>query len=149
MFQLRSIRLGPLAALGLLLALGGNARAEQGLQADAPTALEIRVLEAPRMPAAPQGERYDVLYRMEVISVLRSSTRVKPGDTILVRAYAAPQGATDTEARGPAMLTPGWIGVAYLAPDTKTGGPGQFVAAAGGDSFENLAPAPPSLRWTQ
>jgi hypothetical protein len=43
-----------------------------------------------------RGERYEVLYRMEVLSVLRASpSRVTPGDTIAVRAagpLATPDG---------------------------------------------------------
>ena len=152
MFQIHRMRIGSLVTLGLFLALCGGARAEQGLQSSAPAALEVRVLEAQVPPAAEQGERYAVTYRMEIISVLRSTSRVKPGETIVVRSYALAQGAADTGERAPVLLTPGWIGVAYLAPDPKAAGPEarwQFVVAAEGDSFADLAPAPPSLRWTQ
>ncbi|CRI66323.1 conserved hypothetical protein [Thiocapsa sp. KS1] len=128
----------------------GGARAGESLKADAAAQLEVRVLEA-QVPGEP-GERYDVLYRMEVISVLRSSARVKPGDTIVVRAYALSKEALDRGVAGPTLLSPGWLGVAYLNPDPKAGGPDsgrQFVIAANGDSFEDIPPGPPSLKWTQ
>jgi hypothetical protein len=61
-------------------------------------------------------ERYDELYRKDVLSVLRPSlSRVKPGDTIVVRAYPLSEGALDrgvVEPKVPALLAPGWIGVA-------------------------------------
>jgi len=139
MFQVHSIRIATVAALGVLLVLWGDARAAQEPKAGAAEALEVQVLEAQMPPG--QGERSEVLYRMEVLSVLRSSpSRVKPGDTIVVRSYASSQDA----------LAPGWIGVAYLNPDPKAGGPEarrQFIAADG-DSLVANPPGPPALRWT-
>ncbi|MBK1720137.1 hypothetical protein [Thiocystis violacea] len=153
MFQVYSIRIATVAALGVLLILWGAAQAGPEMKEDAATALEVRVLEARVSPGA--GERDEVLYRMEVISVLRSSVRVKPGDTILVRSYALSQEALGQGVEGPrapALLAQGWMGVAYLNPDPKAGGSeaGQpFVIAADGDSFEDIPQGPPSLRWTQ
>jgi hypothetical protein len=150
MFKVHSIRIATLAALGGLLVLWGGAWAGEELKADAAAQLEVRVLEAQVPPE--QGERYDVLYRMEVISVLRSTSRVTPGDTIVVRGYAVSQEALDRGVVGPKVLAPGWLGVAYLNPAPKAGGPDagrQFVIAADGDSFEDIPPGPPSLRWTE
>jgi len=154
MFQVHSIRIATVAALGVLLVLWGDARAVQEPKAGAAEALEVRVLEAQVPPG--QGERYEVLYRMEVLSVLRSSSsRVKPGDTIVVRSYALSKEALDRGFVGPkvpALLAPGWIGAAYLNPDPKAGGPEarrQFAIAANGDSFVENPPGPPSLRWTR
>jgi hypothetical protein len=153
MFKVPSIRITTIAALGVLLVLWGNVQAGQDLKAGAPTKLEVRVLEAQVPPG--QGERYDVIYRMEVISVLRSRSRVEPGDTIVVRSYALSKEAME---RGvvapdvPALLAPGWLGIAYLNPDPKAGGPNaglQFAIAANGDSFEDIPPGPPSLKWTE
>jgi hypothetical protein len=89
---------------------------------------------------------------MEVISVLRSSSRVKPGDSIVVRSYALSQDALNTGGVGPKVLVPGWLGVAYLNPETRAGGPDagrQFAVAAGDNSFEDIPPGPPAIRWTQ
>ncbi len=152
MFQVHSIRLVTVVALGVLLALWGSAWAAQELTAGA-AALEVRVLDA-QVPPEP-GERDEVLYRMEVISVLRSTVRVKPGDIIVVRADAMGQKAQDSElveSRAPARLAPGWLGVAYLDPDPKASGSEagrQFVIAANGDSFEDIPEGPPSIRWTE
>jgi hypothetical protein len=66
-----------------LLVLSRNAEAGQDLKAGAAAKLEVRVLEA-QVPTE-QGERYDVVYHMEVISVLRSNSGVEPGDIIAVR----------------------------------------------------------------
>ena len=50
---------------------------------------EVQVPEAQVPPG--KGKRYAVLYRMEVLSVLRASpSRVEPGDTIAVRAASTP-----------------------------------------------------------
>jgi hypothetical protein len=140
MFLGHSIRIATVAALGVLLVLWGDARAGQELKAGAAETLEVQVLEAQVPPD--QGERSEVLYRMKVLSVLRSSpSRVKPGDTIAVRADALSNIA----------LAPGWIGVAYLNPDPKASGPEarrQFIAA-GGDSFRENPPTPPSATYTR
>ncbi|AFL75281.1 hypothetical protein [Thiocystis violascens] len=150
MFQVQSMRIAMLAALGVLLVLWGSARAEQERKEDAAAALEVKVLEAQVSPG--QGDRDEVLYRMEVISVLRSTVQVTPGDTIVVRADAVSQEALDRGLVGPRVLAPGWLGVAYLNPDPKASGPEarrQFTMGANDDSFEDLPQGPPSLRWTQ
>jgi len=138
MFQVHSIRIATVAALGVLLVLWGDARAVQEPKAGAAETLEVQVLEAQVPPG--QGERYEVLYHMKVLSVLRSSpARVKPGDTIVVRSYALSNEA----------LAPGWIGVAYLNPDPKASGPEarrQFIAADSDRLVEN-PPGPPALRY--
>jgi len=138
MFQVHSIRIATVAALGVLLVLWGEAQAVHELKAGATEALEVKVLEAQVHQG--QGERQEVLYRMEVLSVLRSTSRENPGDTITVRSYAS-----NNE-----TLAPGWIGVANLNPDPKAGGLDarqQFIAPHG-DSFEDVPPGPPSLRFT-
>lgn len=153
MFQVHAMRVAAVAALGVLLLLGGVARAGQGHLAGAAAALEVRVLEAQVSPA--EGERYEVLYQMEVISVLRATSRVEPGETIVVRAYAL---SAEAQARGlsepsaPVLLSPGWMGIAYLNPDPEASGPEarlQFTIAANGESFADIPPGPPSLRWTE
>ncbi len=153
MFQFYSIRLATLAALGVLLVLWGSAQAGEELKTGAASKLEVRVLEVLDAQVPPQQvERTDVLYRMEVISVLRSTVRVKPGDTILVRSYALSQEALNSGLVEPKLLTPGWLGVAYLKPDPKAGGAEagrQFTIAANGESFEDIPPGPPSIRWTE
>jgi hypothetical protein len=153
MFQVPSIRIAPILALGTLLALWAGAQAGQELKAGAAAALEVRVLDVQLPPDPPRGERHDVLYRMKVVSVLRSTSGVKPGDTIVVRALASNKEAPDKGLSGPkapAPLAPGWIGIVYLNPDPKASGPeAAFVMAANGDGFEDLPPAPPSLIYTR
>jgi hypothetical protein len=155
MYHVHSIRFATVLALGVLSVLWGRAGVGQELKSGAAEALEVRVLEVRVPPEPAQGERHDVFYRMEVISVLRSTSRVKPGDTIVVRSYALNKDALDGGAAGPKapmLLAQGWIGTAYLNPDPKDSGHGagrQFVIAENGDSFENLPPAPPSLRYTR
>lgn len=138
MYQVDSIRIATVAALGLLLVLWGAARAELELKAGAAETLEVQVLEA-QVPSE-QGEGYEVLYRMKVLSVLRSSpSRVKPGDVIAVRSSGSSQ----------ETLAPGWVGVAYLNADPKASGPAahrRFIAAHG-DGFEENPPGPPALRY--
>ena len=87
-----------------------------------------------------------------MLSVLRPSpSRVKPGDTIVVRSYALSKEALDRGVVGPkvpALLAPGWIGVAYVNPDPNASGPEarrQFAIAVDGDgdSFVEERPGPP------
>ena len=138
MSQIDSMRIAGIAALGMLLVLWGAARAEQEPKAGAAERLEVQVLDAQGSPE--QGEGEEVLYRMEVLSVLRSSpSRVKPGDVIAVRSYGS---SNET-------LAPGWIGVVNLNPDPKASGPEAHrrYVAAGGDAFQENPPGPPALRF--
>jgi hypothetical protein len=160
MFPTRLIRYTGIAVLGLLAILTGKVGAVlppdavEGLKADAQAVLEVKVLEV--QSAAAPAERFDVVYRMEVISVLRSSTRVEPGEIIQVRSYGVSQALLENGFVGPkvpALLEPGWIGTAYLDPDPQASGAEaeaerQFVIAAHGDSFEDLPPGPPSLEYS-
>ncbi|CRI66854.1 conserved exported hypothetical protein [Thiocapsa sp. KS1] len=146
------------AGFALLAILSGKADAVlppdavEGLKADAQAVLEVKVLEV--QTAADPAERFDVVYRMEVISVLRSTTRVEPGETIRVRSYGVSQSLLDRGFVGPkipALLEPGWIGTAYLDPDPQASGNDtgrQFVIAAHGDSFVEMPPGPPSLEYS-
>jgi hypothetical protein len=133
----RAIRYAATAALGALAILWGSAGA--AAPPDAAEVIEVKVLEA----QVPQGqeEHFAVLYRMEVLSVLRSASRVQPGETVTVRADGQSQ----------ATLEPGWIGTAYLNRDPKASGPDagrQFVTAAEGEGLVKLPPGPPSLKFT-
>ena len=150
------IRSTGIAAVGLLAILAGKVGAVlppdavEGLKTDAQSVLEVKVLQVETPPSP--AERFDVLYRMEIISVLRSTVRVEPGETIQVRSYGVSQALLDSGFVGPkipALLEPGWIGTAYLDPDPQASGPErQFVIAAHGDSFVEMPPGPPSLEYT-
>ncbi len=142
----RSIRYATIAALGALAILWGQAGAApppdavEGHKGDAAEVLEVKVLEAQVHQG--QGEPFDVLYRMEVLSVVRSASRVQPGETVTVRSYGQSKEA----------LEPGWTGTAYLNRDPNASGPGaghQFVTAADGDSLVELPPGPPSATFTR
>ncbi|MGB5736590.1 MAG: hypothetical protein WBM40_19340, partial [Thiohalocapsa sp.] len=107
---------------------------------DAADVLEVKVLDAQVQRG--DGERFDVSYRMEVLSVIRAASRVQPGETIAVRTYGQ-----STQA-----LERGWMGTAYLNPDRQAASPDggrQFVLAAPGESLVDLPPAPPSLTFTR
>lgn len=154
----RSIRNQAIIALGLLAILVGKAGAvlppdaAEGLKANAQAVLEVKVLEVSVQPETTGP--FDVRYRMEIISVLHSRTRVQPGEIIEVRSYGVSQTSLDQGFVGPkvpALLEPGWIGTAYLDPDPKASDPDtgrQFVIAAHGDSFVELPPGPPSLEYS-
>jgi hypothetical protein len=104
-----SIRYATMAALalGLLIILWGQAWAAP----DAADVLEVKVLDAQVQQG--DGDRFDVSYRMEVLSVIRAASRVQPGETIAVRTYGQ-----STQA-----LERGWMGTAYLNPDRNAAGP--------------------------
>ena len=141
MFKFEAIRITAIATLGALSVLWGTVRADQSPPTGAAATLEVKVLEA--QPSTGN----EALYRMEVISVLRSSIRVKPGDSIRVRSRLAAPDALDQ-----GLKPRGWIGTAYLNPDPRATGPEarlQFVGAANGDSFAELPPTPPSVRWIE
>ena len=152
------IRSTGIAAVGLLAILAGKVGAVlppdaiEGLKTDAQAVLEVKVLEV--QTAADPAERFDIVYRMEVVSVLRSTMRVEPGETIRVRSYGVSQALLDRGFVGPkipALLEPGWIGTAYLDPDPQASGPDagrQFTIAAHGDSFVELPPGPPALKYS-
>jgi hypothetical protein len=151
-------RFARVAMLALFAALAGQAAAVlppdavDKLKANAKVVLEVKVLDvvAPAVPV----DRFDVFYRMEILSVLRSSAQVHPGDTIRVRSYGVSQALLDQGFVGPkvpALLNRGWIGTAYLDPDPQASGSNarsQFVIAADGDSLVELPPGPPSLQYT-
>jgi len=131
-----SIRYATLAALGLLGILWGQA----GAAPDAADVLEVKVLDAQVQQA--DGERFDVSYRMEVLSVIHAASSVQPGETVIVR----------SDGQRMQALERGWIGTAYLNPDPKAASPGggrQFVVAAPGESLVDFPPGPPSLTFTQ
>ena len=158
MLATRLIRSTAIAVVGLLAILAGKVGAVlppdavEGLKADAQAVLEVKVLEV--QTAADPAERFDVVYRMEVISVLRATTRVEPGETIRVRSYGVSQALLDRGFVGPkipALLETGWIGTAYLDPDPQASGADaerQFTIAAHGDSFVEMPPGPPSLEYS-
>jgi hypothetical protein len=130
-----SIRYAAIATLGVLAILCGQAGAAP--PSEAADVLEVKVLDA--QVDQGQGEPSNVLYSMEVVSVVRSASRVQPGETITVRSYG----------QGNEVRARGWVGTAYLDPDPKAAGTGrQFVAAAPGESLVNLPPAPPSFQYT-
>ena len=131
-----SIRYAAMASLGVLSILWVQAWAAP--PTDAAEVLEVKVLAAEVQQG--EGERSDVLYRMEVLSVLSSTSKVQPGETITVRSY------------GPGHETrqQGWMGTAYVNPDPKApGAERQFVIAAESDSLVDLPPTPPSATFTR
>jgi hypothetical protein len=140
MFKRNAIRITALAALGILSVLWGAVRADQSPPTGVAAKLEVKVLEAR------QQTGYEALYRMEVISVLQSSLRLKPGDIIQVRSRLTP------EAQDQGLKMRGWIGITDLNPDPRATGPEahlQFVVTGAGDGFAELPPTPPSLRWIE
>ena len=134
----RSIRYVIIAALAVLVILWGQAGAAP--PPDATEVLEVKVLEAQVHQG--EGELFDVLYRMEVLSVVRSASRVQSGETVTVRSYGQSQEA----------LEQGWIGTSYLNRDPKASGADgerQFAIAAQGESLVELPPGPPSATFTR
>jgi hypothetical protein len=112
--------------------------AAQGHKVDAPEVLEVKVLDGQVQQGQAEGSA--VLYHMEVLSVVRSASRVQPGETVTVRAH----GLTGQP------LEPGWTGTAYLSRDPKAAGAERrFVTAAPGESLVELPPGPPSLEYTR
>jgi len=133
-----SIRYATIAALGALAILWVQAGA--ATPPEAAEVLEVKVLETQVHEG--QGERSDVLYGMEVLSVMRSASRVQPGETVTVR----------SSGQGEEALERGWTGTVYLNRDPKAAGPGdgrQFVTAAQGESLVELPPGPPSATFTR
>jgi len=142
-----AIRYATIVALAVLAILWGQAVAAapptdtvEGHKEDAAEVIEVKMLEAEMHQG--QGERFNVLYRMEVVSVVRSASGLQPGETVTVRSSEQSNEA----------LEPGWTGTAYLNRDPKASGPGaghQFVTAAQGESLVALPPGPPSATFTR
>jgi hypothetical protein len=131
-----SIRYAAIAALGIFAVVWGQAGAAP--PPDAAEVLEVKVLDAQANQGQAAGA--DILYRMEVLSILHSSSRVKPGEIVTVRSFGSSE----------ETLEQGWIGTAYVNPDPKASGAGRhFVIAADRDSLVELPPGPPSATWTR
>jgi len=131
-----SIRYATIATLGVFAIGCGQAGAVP--PPDAAEVLEVKVLEAEVSQGKEEG--LSTLYRMEVLSILRSPSGVKPGEIVTVRAYGPSSEA----------LERGWIGNAYVNPDPEASGSGrQFVVAADRGSLVELPPGPPSATWTR
>jgi hypothetical protein len=131
-----SIRQAAIAGLGVLSILWVQAWAAP--PPDAAEALEVKVLAAEVQQG--EGEGSDVLYRMEVLSVLRSTSGVQPGETVTVRSYGPGQEILESE----------WIGTAYVNPDPEaSGAERRFVIAADSESLVELPPGPPSATITR
>ncbi len=127
-----SIRTANIAALAVLAILSAQAGAAS--PPDAAEVFEVKVLEAQVHQG--QGEPLDVLYRMEVLSVVRSTSRVQPGETVTVRSNGQSKKA----------LERGWTGTAYLNRDPKAANPGdgrQFVIARTGRKLDGAPPRAP------
>lgn len=138
MFRTFFIRYVTIAAMGVLAALSGPAGAAP--PPDAAEILEVKVLESP-VPLG-QVEGLGATYRMEVVSVIHSTSGAEPGDTIKVRAT----GPSDP------ALVPGWTGTAYLDPDptaADSDAERQFVTSALGGSLVGLPPGPPSATFSR
>jgi hypothetical protein len=77
---------------------------------------------------------------MEVLSVVRSASRVQPGEIVTVRSYGP----------GTGVMEQGWTGTAYLNRDSEAAGAErQFVVAAPGEGLVELPPGPPSVTFTR
>jgi hypothetical protein len=132
----RSIRYATIAVLAAVAMVWGQAGAAP--PSDAAEVLEVKVLGVE--VSQEQQDDVDILYRMEVLSILRSASGVKPGEIVTVRSH----GPIDE------VLEPGWIGNAYVNPDPRAAGAGrQFATAGDNDGLEQLPPAPPSATWTR
>lgn len=132
----RSIQYVIIAALSVFVILSGQVGAAP--PTDAAEVLEVKVTDAAVQEA--QEERSAVLYRMEVLSILRSPSKVQPGELITVRSDGPGEGG----------LERGWIGTAYVNPDPTAAGIGRrFVLAADSGSLVEAPPAPPSMTFTR
>ena len=137
MSMIRSIRYTTIVLLGVLAILWGGAGTAQ--PPGAAEALAVKALA----PQVDQGEceRFDVLYRMEVLSVVRSASGVEAGETVTVRSYGQSKEA----------MARGWVGTAHLIGDPKAAGTAdarQFVVATESGSLVELPPGPPSATFT-
>ncbi|MBK1646216.1 hypothetical protein CKO25_16495 [Thiocapsa imhoffii] len=156
MLRIGSLPYPLIALLGVCVLLVGHVGAVlppdavEELKDKAQAVLEVKVLEV--IPDE-TGGRFAVHYRMNVLSVLRSTIRVKPGDIIEVRSDGIDKTLVDQGFVGPKipeLLEQDWIGTAYLNLDPQASDSAdakQFVIAAYGDSFVTLPPGPPSLRY--
>lgn len=131
----RSIPYATYAILGVLAILWGQAGVAQ--QEEASDVFEVKVLDAQVSPG--QGGLSDVLYQMEILSVIRSASKVEANETITVRA-AGQSGR---------VLEPGWTGTAYLDPAPNSAATQrQFVVSSRGEGLVKLPPGPPSATST-
>jgi len=125
-----------IAAAVAVVTLFGQAGAAS--PTDAAEVLEVKVLEA--AVAEGQDGSADVLYRMEVLSIMSSPSGVRPGEVVMLRISDSGDGVHE----------PGWIGTAYVIPDPTASGTGrEFVVEPDSDGLVAAPPTPPSATWTQ
>jgi hypothetical protein len=129
------IRYAIIAAAVAVVALFGQAGAAP--PTDAAEVLEVKVLEA--SVAEGKDGSGDILYRMEVLSIMSSPSGVQPGEVVTVRIADSGDGVHE----------PGWIGTAHVIPDPTASGTGrEFVVEPDSDGLVEAPPAPPSATWT-
>jgi len=130
------IRYAIIAATVAVVSLFGQAGAAP--PTGAAEVLEVKVLEAAM--AEGQDGSGDVLYRMEVLSIMSSPSGVQPGEVVTVRIADSGDGVQE----------PGWIGTAYVIPDPTASGTGrQFVVDPNSDGLVTPPPVPPSATFTR
>ena len=135
----RLIHTTAIAALAALTLLFGLAGAQEP-EADAAEVLELKVLGSSAQPLP--GNGFEVLYQMEVLSVLSSSSRLSTGETISVRTTSP----VDEPLKTGSMVT------GHLNPDPMASGPKgsrQFVTVSSGPGLVEIPPGPPSLTFTR
>ncbi|ESQ13318.1 MAG TPA: hypothetical protein DDY14_00495 [Chromatiaceae bacterium] len=137
MHKIGSVRYTARAALAVFAILWIQAGAAP--PTNAVEVLEVKVLEA--LAPQNQGDDVDILYSMEVLSVIRSASGVQTGETIKVRSYG----------QGREPLARGWAGTAYLNPDSEaadTDDQPRFVTAAQGEGLVEFPSVPASMTFT-
>jgi hypothetical protein len=104
------------------------------LKAEAQEKLAIKILEVETKKES--DRRLDVLFTAEVLTVERSETGLKSGDTIRIQSYRWTKSYAGP--KNPPLLPVGWTGIAYLnkADSDAKEADHVYSLAAYGDSFE-------------
>jgi hypothetical protein len=104
------------------------------LKAEAQEKLTIKIIGVEKLEQS--DRRIEVLFTAEVLSVERSETCLKPGDTIQIQSYRWTKRYAGP--KNPPLLPVGWIGIAYLnkADIDAEDADNLYTLASYGASFE-------------
>jgi hypothetical protein len=104
------------------------------LKAEAQEKLTIKIIGVETKEQS--DRRLEVLFTAEVLTVERSETCLKPGDTIQIQSYRWTKSYAGP--KNPPLLPVGWTGIAYLNKADSDGKDADnlYTLAAYGASFE-------------
>ncbi|MDP7051894.1 MAG: hypothetical protein QF600_08205 [Verrucomicrobiota bacterium] len=105
------------------------------MKRNAPEVFNVRIVEAPKKAPVAQGKRQKITYEAKVLQVIRTKSRIKSGEAIVIQSYHYAFGPGEVGPSNPRRLKENDVVLAYLTKGEKGD---EFRIAAGGHSFERI-----------